>query len=183
MGSKVLGKITGSLDQPRGPDVEMALSIPAEWLEDGVTLSIELPRNLACAVCRGGGCDACARAGAVSLRGRKEPPELVEVTLPRREESAPESSLLVRIPERGGLPAEGVDVPRGHLFLSISAGTEVPRGVQRLAQPSIPPPAGPAPEIIPSRRPGLEVAGPSRAWMIVLLLVAIGLALAAWFFR
>ena len=84
MTAKVLARIT-SPDRPRGPDVEMTLSVPEEWVVEGATIEIELPRNLTCAACSGGGCDACERSGAVSLRGRKDPIELLEFTLPKRD--------------------------------------------------------------------------------------------------
>src|SRR5256885_1157700 len=80
MSAKVLGRVVASQDRPRGPDVQMSVGVPAEFIRDGATLQIELPRNLACAACEGGGCDACGRAGAVSLRGRADPAETVEVT-------------------------------------------------------------------------------------------------------
>src|SRR5205814_9170351 len=47
MGSKVLGKITSPASGPRGPDVQMNLSVPEDWILTGATLEIELPRNLA----------------------------------------------------------------------------------------------------------------------------------------
>ena len=68
MTAKVLGRVTAP-DRPRGPDVVMTLSIPLDWMLAGATLEFELPRNLACAACGGGGCDACGRSGAVTIRG------------------------------------------------------------------------------------------------------------------
>lgn len=123
----------------------MNLSVPEDWILTGATLEIELPRNLACASCGGGGCDKCDRSGAVSLRGRTDPAELVEVTLQSSSVSddVPSSRtrrIVVRIPERGGhAPASGGAVPRGNLLLSVRAGPPPPRGVKRLAGPSIPP--------------------------------------------
>jgi len=150
----VLGKITASMDRPRGPDATLQLTVPAGWIVEGATIEIELPRNLACATCEGGGCDVCERSGAVSLRGRKEPPEIVEVTLPRGESA--EARVIVRIPCRGGLPGEGTDLPRGNLLLSIEAGPEAPRGVIRLPGPSLPPPP-------PEAAPIVSVAPAGRA--------------------
>jgi len=57
----------------------MALSLPEDWIAAGATIEIELPRNLACASCSGGGCDTCERSGAVTIRGRKDPAETVEI--------------------------------------------------------------------------------------------------------
>jgi hypothetical protein len=166
MSAKVLGRITVA-DRPRGPDVELRIAVPGPWLESGATLEVELPRNLACAACKGGGCDACERSGAVSVRGRQDPIELVEVTFPAQSpESQPASGpasarlLVVRVPDRGGLPPKGSELPRGHLFLAIAAAPEPSAGVARLEQSrelereiakSVPPP-------ILSRRRALGVA-------------------------
>jgi hypothetical protein len=179
MRPSVLGKITTSTDRPRGPDVEMQLSIPEDWIHGGATLELELPRNLACAVCKGGGCDSCDRSGAVSLRGRKDPIELVEVTLPRGGESPGAASFVLRLPDRGGLPPEGSELPRGNLLLSIRPGPAPERGVVRLPGPSIPP--GKIPEVldtgVPARQPpgplvlaALVVAIVALAWIVVRLL-------------
>src|SRR5690349_15333748 len=147
MGSKVLGRITGPADGPRGPDVQMSLAVPEDWILSGATLEVEIPRNLACAACGGGGCDTCERAGAVSLRGRNDPTETVEVTLRTTSVSddVPSSRtrrIVVRIPERGGHAAVA-ELPRGHLLLSVRAGVAPPRGVKRLSGPSVPPPLEP----------------------------------------
>lgn len=85
-------------------------------------MQLELPRNLRCAACGGGGCDACGRAGALSLRARKEPAELVEVTLPSRAtvDENPERAIVLRIPERGGLPEVGTDHTRGNLLVTLT---------------------------------------------------------------
>ncbi|HVU04037.1 MAG TPA: hypothetical protein VHE30_19895 [Polyangiaceae bacterium] len=168
MGPKVLGRITASMDRPRGPDVLLSLSVPEAWLAEGATLQIELPRNLACAACEGGGCDACGRSGAVSTRGRKEPAELVEVTLPRPTipDEAPSSAsrvVVMRIPDRGGLPSASVELPRGNLMLSVRSGTGEPRGVTRLAQPSLAPP--PMDVVSTSEAPPAAARAPSRAFL------------------
>jgi hypothetical protein len=54
----------------------------------------------------------------VTLRGRGEPPDLVEVNLPAR---PLDDSFVIRIPERGGLAREDSGLPRGQLFLRIEA--------------------------------------------------------------
>jgi len=191
MGSKVLGRITGAGVGPRGPDVQMNLVVPEDWILDGATLEIELPRNLACANCGGGGCDLCERSGAVSLRGRSDPVETVEVTLQSGtvSDDVPSSRtrrIVLRIPERGGHPPkiEGSEIPRGNLLLSVRAGPAPPRGVKRLGEPSEPPPPA---ETTTSRttRPALRTKGgseglPAWAWLLVL---AVAVALAAWLLR
>jgi hypothetical protein len=183
MSSQVLGRITTSMERPRGPDVQMSVAVPEEWVASGATLEIELPRNLACAACGGGGCDACERSGAVSLRGRKDPVETVEVTLPviQGEPSSSRARLVVvRIPDRGGLPPLGLELPRGNLLLSVRTGPELQRGVTRLAQPSMPPPppveilstgfVGLRPANAPNRRPLVGVLGGAALFVLLALL-------------
>lgn len=190
MGPKVLGRITAPTGGPRGPDVQMNLVVPAEWILSNATIEIELPRNLACANCGGGGCDACERSGAVSLRGRDEAAETVEVTLQASSVSddVPSSRtrrIVLRIPERGGHAPKtaGADVPRGNLLLSVRAGPAPPRGVTRLTGPSTPPEA--PIEVAKERRraapsswspPGLPM------WPVVLAAAALA-ALLAWLLR
>lgn len=154
--AKVLGRVTGAVDVPRGPDVIHRINVPGAWLDEGARIELELPRNLSCAACGGGGCDACGRSGAITLRGRREPPEIVEVELPRRHatEEPPSSGkrgVVVRIPEKGGLPEEGSSLPRGVLMLSVRAADEADAGVKRVVPPKVV--AAPAPEAPPPLQP------------------------------
>src|SRR5690606_41571583 len=102
-----LGRITGASDVPRGPDVTHRVRVPRLWLEHGAAIELDLPRNLCCANCGGGGCDACERSGAVSLRGRSEPVEIVQVTLPKRASELRGGAVPLRTPARGWVPAPG----------------------------------------------------------------------------
>lgn len=99
------------------------VKVRREWLTDGEVIELELPRNLSCATCGGGGCDTCGRSGAITLRQRDEPPEVVEVTLPVRSGSDTEPldgpGVTLRIPEQGGLPEPGSELPRGTLLLTV----------------------------------------------------------------
>jgi hypothetical protein len=166
----------------------MNLSVPEEWILAGATLEIELPRNLACAACGGGGCDVCERSGAVSLRGRSDPVETLEVTLEPStvSDDVPSSRtrrLVVRIPEHGGhaRPVEGSEIPRGHLLLSVRSGPPPPRGVKRLSGPSIRP-VPEATESSTTRVPSAAPVAPERPrspWAL-LLLAGIALAAIAW---
>jgi hypothetical protein len=164
----------------------MTVSVPESWFVDGATIEVELPRNLTCAACDGGGCDRCERSGAVTLRGRKEPAEMVEVTIPRplATEEVPSSKarvVILRIPERGGLPGASEELPRGNLLLSVRSGADASRGVKRLAQPSIPPPPPVelvARDVVPK---GVEPRGRRMATWVAVALVT--LALAWWFLR
>ncbi len=135
--SNILGKVTGNRERPRGVDVLLRLQVERRWLLAGRTIEIELPRNLACARCSGGGCSVCGNSGAISLRERHEPPELVRVALPAQ--GAPNAihaasqSVTLRIPDRGGLPnaAAGEEV-RGLLLLTVT-GSERADTAVRLA--------------------------------------------------
>lgn len=112
--SEVLGKVTRDLDAPRGADVEFRVQVRRAWL--GRKVQVTLPRTLHCASCGGGGCDRCQRAGAVSLTGKGQPGQTVEVALP----ALPEESrdVCLRLPEQGGVAVEE-GRPRGHLLLTL----------------------------------------------------------------
>jgi hypothetical protein len=128
------------LDVPRGPDVVHRIRVPRAWLDAGEVVEFELPRNLSCAACAGGGCDICERAGAVTLRGRHELPELLSVTLPTRkaEDASEARGVVIRIPEQGGLPAAGLSLPRGLLLLRVEFAEAADPGVS-LVRPTVPP--------------------------------------------
>ena len=134
--SEILARVTPrTLDVPRGPDVVHRIRVPRAWLESGEVVELELPRNLSCAACDGGGCDQCQRAGAVSLRGRKELPEILLVTLPARKPDAEGGTrgVVIRIPEQGGLPsAEDERLPRGFLLLRVEPADVADPGVSRV---------------------------------------------------
>ena len=117
---------------PRGPDVVHRIRVPKAWLESGDVVEFELPRNLSCAACSGGGCDVCERSGAITLRGRQELPEILSVTLPIRKAEGDERSVVIRIPEQGGLPPDGQPLPRGILLLRIELAEAADPGVTRV---------------------------------------------------
>jgi hypothetical protein len=143
----------------RGADVTLRVTVPAEWLNLGRTIEIELPRNLVCARCRGGGCNTCNQSGAITLRGKTELSEVVQVALPLQKssetseatptvsgspvqasqssehgpDSQPRSArpVLIRIPECGGLPdATKSEVARGWLFLEVGLANEPSQNVR-----------------------------------------------------
>lgn len=172
---------------PRGPDVKHRIGVKRSWLERGEVIEFALPRNLSCAACSGGGCDRCSRSGAITLRGRREPAEVITVPLPKRsaEELEREPLVVLRVPDQGGFPEPGLDLPRGLLLLSIAAASKSDPGVSRvrgglLSLPparrrSIPEIRGveveqPAPESETRRRPA-----PLGIAAIVLALAWIGL--------
>jgi hypothetical protein len=128
--AEVLGRVVpGDLERPRGPDANHRVRVPRTWLERGAVVELELPRNLVCAVCDGGGCDACERSGAVTLRGRGEPADLLQVTLP----GAHAEPFVIRLPERGGLPPLGSGLPRGHLLLRVEPSAQADANVSLAA--------------------------------------------------
>jgi hypothetical protein len=167
---EVLGRVVNAdLDCPRGPDAVHRIRVPRRWLETGALVEIELPRNLTCAGCEGGGCDACDRSGALTVRARGEPIGLLLVTLPS---GSGGGAVVIRIPEYGGLPREGSEVPRGHLLLRVEPGTKADPSVtlapDRVVEARHPTPIVPAPRV--ERRPVWLVAGA----------LAIGIALVIW---
>ncbi len=174
-----------AVEGPRGPDVLHRVKVRREWLAVGEVVELELPRNLACATCGGGGCDTCGRSGAITLRKRDEPAEVVEVTLPARcSDELPDSrGITLRIPEQGGLPEPGSDLPRGVLLLTVVPSPEPDPSIKLLrGVPSKRPPASivdsdemPAPlaEHEPRRSPSL-------ALMIVIIAVALWILLLIW---
>lgn len=108
----VLARVTNDLDEPRGPDVLHHVEVPMEWIGEGASISIALPRLLPCARCEGGGCDVCARKGAFEISA--EAP--VVVSLPRQPGGAP-SAVRLRLPGYGALGAP--ELPPGHLILTV----------------------------------------------------------------
>ncbi|HTV25677.1 MAG TPA: hypothetical protein VMG12_43575 [Polyangiaceae bacterium] len=109
----VLARVTNDVDEPRGPDVLLNVEVPMEWLEEGASISIALPRLLFCARCEGGGCDLCGRKGA--FEAAAEGP--VVVSLPRQAGGAAPSALRLRLP---GYGARGdAELPLGHLILTV----------------------------------------------------------------
>jgi len=116
------------------------IRVPRAWLEDGDVVEFEVPRNLSCAACDGGGCDSCERSGAITLRGRNELPEILSVTLPMRkaQPNAEERAVVIRIPEQGGLPPEeGEVLPRGLLLLRVEPAEVADPGVSRVSPPVV----------------------------------------------
>jgi hypothetical protein len=167
--TEVLGRLVASdLESPRGPDASHRLRVPHAFLERGATVEFELPRHLTCAACDGGGCDPCERSGAVTLRGRGEPQELLELSLPKGDR---EDAFMIRVPERGGLPPAGSNLPRGHLLLRVEPCEESQASQSlRRTKPSL----KPRPTL-----PSLRVVVSSRSPLTLLLLAGLALAILA----
>ena len=177
--SEVLARVTTrALDTPRGPDVLHRIRVPRAWLESGESVEFELPRNLSCAACDGGGCDLCERSGAITLRGREELPELLQVTLPARppEADGAPRGVVIRIPEQGGLPpVDAAVLPRGLLLLRVEPAEVADPGVSRIAPPA--PPARRVALSLHSLRPNAKQS--RRLLLLLVIAVLVGLAMLA----
>lgn len=152
---------------PRG---RVSIVVPQKWLRDGARLSVEVPAKIRCDLCDGGGCDACGRSGAVYTRGRKELPELVEVSLPSSTGGA--RGATVRLPKRGGLPSdETPELARGMLLLTVIPGEAASDGVRRRELPEAPLPVPYEPA------PLAQVPTPAAGYLSPEVLGAVALAL------
>ena len=112
----VLARVTNDLDEPRGPDVLHTVEVPAEWLGEGASVEIKVPRFLSCARCEGGGCDLCGRKGAFEAAAAAS--SEVVITLPRPAGAAP-SAVRLRLPAAGARDTADPSLPPGHLLLTI----------------------------------------------------------------
>ncbi len=166
---QVLGRITASGESPRGPDAKHRVRVKQQWLEEGAAIQFQLPRNLTCAACDGGGCDACGRSGAISLRARGEPAQLLTITLPRCDASRTSGGVVLRIPEQGGFVQNGPPLPRGMLLLSVTSAERPDAGVSRIRS-MLPPP-----QVVGSASEPPLLQGRSRAalWLIWLLVAGL----------
>lgn len=177
--SKVLGKVLNDdLNEPRGPDVVHRIRVPSSWLAQGATIEFEVPRNLTCAECGGGGCDACERAGAITLRGREDPGEVVQVTLPRRnsDDERNAGDVMLRIPGRGGQLETDPELPRGIMMLRVSSAEGADDNVWR-TEPSL----VPALEAHGGKRAPPEIAKRSIVLAVLLILLfVLMLKLSGW---
>ncbi len=183
--SEVLARVKSrAVEGPRGPDVLHRVKVRREWLVVGEVVELELPRNLACATCGGGGCDACGRSGAITLRKRDEPAEVVEVTLPARSaDELPDSrGITLRIPEQGGLPPPDSDLPRGVLLLTVVPSPDPDPSIKLLR--GVPSKRPPASIVDSDEMPALleqpPKARPSTAVLIITVAVVLWILLLVW---
>jgi hypothetical protein len=156
------------------------VTVPESFFLEGATIEVEVPRNLSCATCGGGGCDVCERSGAVSVRGRNDAVEKVEVTLPKpRSENGATTprAVILRIPEHGGLAAQESNLPRGNLLLTVRVDESLSKGVTRLPGPSVPPPER-TPELV-----GVDGSGGKDVRVVWLFVIAVLCVLMAWWLR
>ncbi|HEY8946372.1 MAG TPA: hypothetical protein VIM73_19105 [Polyangiaceae bacterium] len=138
--SQVIGRVTtGTYETVRGPDVTHRITVARAWLIAGELVEFELPRNLTCASCEGGGCDRCKRQGAITLRPRGVAAETVQLTLPKRteEELREQPSFVLRVPGHGGKERVDRGETRGLLLLRIVVGDRSDPGVRRIESTSV----------------------------------------------
>ena len=112
-----LGRVTEDLAEDRAPDVRLTVAVPLQWLQQGSSIEVTIPRLVSCEACGGGGCDACDRRGALVTRERHAAEETTVIHLPI--ESAPGTS--VRLVQQGALPANDVQA-RGCLLVVFDEG-------------------------------------------------------------
>lgn len=125
--AEVLGRVVQTdLASPRGPDAVHRIRVPRALVRQGAVVELELPRHLVCASCEGGGCDTCERSGAVTVRDRGAPPDVISVALPLAVSGDP---FVIRLPERGGLAAPESGLPRGYLLLRVEPSAEADASV------------------------------------------------------
>ncbi len=141
--SEVLARVTTrTLMRHAVPMWCTAFRVPRAWLESGEVVEFELPRNLSCAACDGGGCDSCERSGRGHLaRAGKSRPRFCRSRCPRANPSRTGEArgVVIRIPEQGGLPPEQAQaLPRGLLLLRVELADVADAGVSRVVQPEPP---------------------------------------------
>ncbi len=122
-----------ALDEATGGRVRLAVVVPERWLDDGADLLLSLPARLSCARCDGGGCDGCARSGALRMP-EDEADRRLRASVP------PGSSrgVALRIPHPFG-PDHAV----AQLLIEVRAGEAASACVTRVEVPVVLAPAAP----------------------------------------
>lgn len=156
----------GALDADEGPHARARITVPVSWA--AALVEVALPRVMECARCDGGGCDGCARSGA--LRGPEG-----------------EAARVVRVRLPDGL-GEGVMLRLSHPFgrlsvitqlrLEVRPGEAAPGSVRRLPTPADAPSL---PCHASSGRPsrGRQRLSPEGVLGLAALALLLGLALVA----
>ena len=159
MGKSSLGRVLDprALDACPGPRARLRVEVPAAWLAEGADLLVTAPPRLSCARCDGGGCDACARSGAL-----RAPADAGARVLRTRLPSglATGAALVVRIPHPFGAEHE-----IHQLLLEVAASGAASACVVRIARPAALACAAPAPVRMPVPLFVLAVAA-AIVWML-----------------
>jgi hypothetical protein len=151
----VLGRVTDptALDDERGAVGEYETFAPRAWC--GRRARLELPRNVRCRTCSGGGCDRCERSGAYRLASDPAG-RTIELDLP----AASKVRVAVRVP---------------HPFGDASPLKQLIVLVEERADPD------PRLHALDDHRAALEVrsdADPPRSWIWVGVAAAVALVAA-----
>jgi hypothetical protein len=149
-----------ALDDAAGGRARLAIVVPASWLDDGAELELTLPARLACARCDGGGCDGCARSGAL-----RTPEGEVDRTLRTNVPPGSARGVALRIPH-----PFGPDHEVAQLLVEVRAGESASACVARVEVPVVVAPAAP------------RLAAPIP-WALVAAIATLGAILAAIFGR
>lgn len=125
-----LGRVLdpSAADADPGPRARLRLDVPETWLTEGAELELTVPSLLACARCDGGGCDGCARSGAV-----------------RAPEDAAERTLRAHLPSLAGTPGVALRIthpfgpnhPLAQLHLELRGAAVASAGVRRVDAPAV----------------------------------------------
>ncbi len=160
MGRSSLGRVLdpSALDACAGARARLRVEVPASWLAEGAVLRVTAPARLACARCDGGGCDACARSGAL-----RAPTVAAERTLFASLSPGHEGALTLRIPRPFG-PDHDIQ----QLLLDVSVAEASSSCVVRVG------PAPGAAALATAARTASPVPWPI---LVVAVIVTIGLAL------
>jgi hypothetical protein len=126
VGKSSLGRVLdpGALDASTGPRARLAVEVPAAWLAEGAELLVTAPARLPCARCDGGGCDACARSGALRA------PESPDARVVRASIPPTPRPVALRIPHPFG-PDHAIE----QLLLELRAGAAPSACVTRVPPP------------------------------------------------
>ena len=166
MGKSSLGRVLdpSALDASTGPRARLRVDVPESWLAEGAELSLTVPARLSCARCDGGGCDGCARSGALRAPEQAEA-RVVRAQVPRIAESA----VAIRITYPFGAD-HGIE----QLLVELRAAAQPSTMVKRIEPPRTTRTSAPSPAL--ARRP------PSP-WPFFALVITVAAIVAALFGR
>ena len=125
VGKRSLGRVLDPsvLDACPGPRARLSVEVSAAWLSEGADLVVTAPARLVCARCDGGGCDACARTGALRA------PEGAGDRVVRATLAPTPRAVALRIPH-----PFGADHAIDQLLLELRPGAAPSAGVERVAR-------------------------------------------------
>jgi hypothetical protein len=128
VGKSSLGRVVDpeALDACAGPRARLRVEVPAAWLAEGADLVVTSPARLSCARCDGGGCDACARSGALHA------PDTAADRILRASIPPSDRALGLRIPR-----PFGADHAIVQLLLEVAPGISPSTCVVRIERPAV----------------------------------------------